>query len=169
MKTHELKIWPIHFQAHLDGRKRFEIRSTLDRSFDEGDTLHLREWDDTEDDGHYTGREMTVRVNLVHAGLGMQFGFVAMSTEPVDQRHVNVSHHAEMIQRHEIRIDQVEKTLKIHDGALQYHSFDFRKAVADLRSRAEKAEARVRELADMVGELEITREIIKYREKEVQA
>lgn len=86
MKTHELKILPIHFQAHLDGRKRFEIRSTLDRSFDEGDTLHLREWDDTEDDGHYTGREMTVRVNLVHAGLGMAPGYVVMSIETVDER-----------------------------------------------------------------------------------
>lgn len=86
MKTHELKILPIHFQAHLDGRKRFEIRSTLDRFFDEGDTLHLREWDDTEDDGHYTGREMTVRVNLVHSGLGMAPGYVVMSIETVDER-----------------------------------------------------------------------------------
>lgn len=75
--THELKIWPEHFVAILEDRKRFEIRSVEDRSFDEGDLLHLREWDPT-DPPHYTGREMTVKVTLVHAGLGTAQGYVVM-------------------------------------------------------------------------------------------
>lgn len=114
MKTHELKIWPIHFQAHLDGRKRFEIRSTLDRSFDEGDTLHLREWDDTEDDGHYTGREMTVRVNLVHSGLGMQVGFVAMSIDPVGAFVIpdELELHAKALDNHSERLGKLNERVK---------------------------------------------------------
>lgn len=77
---HELKIWPEHYQAILDGRKRFEIRSTEDRSFDEGDLLHLREWDPS-DPPHYTGREMTVRVSLVYAGIGVAQEYVVMGIQ----------------------------------------------------------------------------------------
>lgn len=74
---HELKIWPEHFQAIADRRKRFEVRSVEDRSFGEGDTLHLREW--MQDDQAYTGRDILVRVDLVHAGIGTMQGFVVMS------------------------------------------------------------------------------------------
>ena len=80
--THDLKIWPEHYQAILDGRKRFEIRSIEDRSFDEGEFLRLREWEPT-DPPYYTGRHMTAQVTLVHAGFGTAQGYVVMGIEPV--------------------------------------------------------------------------------------
>lgn len=42
-RTHELKIFPIHFQYIMSGKKRFELRKD-DRNFQEGDILILREW-----------------------------------------------------------------------------------------------------------------------------
>jgi hypothetical protein len=80
---HELKIWPEHFRAIVEGRKTFEVRSTEDRIFDEGDTLLLREYISDCDGDEYTGREMTVRVNFVHAGLGMKNGYVCMAISMV--------------------------------------------------------------------------------------
>lgn len=43
---HELKIEPPYFQAVIDGRKTFEIRKN-DRGYNAGDTVLLREYDDT--------------------------------------------------------------------------------------------------------------------------
>jgi ASC-1-like (ASCH) protein len=45
MSEHTLKLWPQYFDAVADGRKRFEVRSTRDRTFAVGDVLVLREWD----------------------------------------------------------------------------------------------------------------------------
>jgi hypothetical protein len=73
---HELKIWPEHFQAIIEGRKRFEIRSVEDRSYDDGDTLELQEW--FPDEERYTNRRILAKVTLVHAGIGMQKGYVAL-------------------------------------------------------------------------------------------
>ena len=60
--------------------KTFEIRKN-DRDFKEGDLLHLKEIDDITK--KYTGFEFFVRVNYIHAGLGLQDGYVCMSIATV--------------------------------------------------------------------------------------
>lgn len=41
---HELKTWPVYFEALWSGRKRFEVRKN-DRGFKTGDRLVLKECD----------------------------------------------------------------------------------------------------------------------------
>lgn len=93
MKTHELKSWPLYFQAVFSGHKRFELRNG-DRGFAVGDVLWLREWDDKT--GIYSGREIRKRVTYILEGgryilgagedglvpiSGLLRGFVIMSLE----------------------------------------------------------------------------------------
>jgi hypothetical protein len=60
---HVLKCWPCYFEAILDGRKTFEVRSTADRRFEIGDILLLREWvPETET---YTGRHILCKVPYI--------------------------------------------------------------------------------------------------------
>lgn len=59
---HELKTWPLPFQAVVDGIKPYEIRRN-DRPFKAGDTLLLHEWD-PEGSG-YTGRTVVCRVTHI--------------------------------------------------------------------------------------------------------
>lgn len=72
-KVHELKTWPIAFQAIVDGRKRHEVRVN-DRDFKEGDELLLREFNDGKCAMNlfaargYTGREQRVRVTYITPG-----------------------------------------------------------------------------------------------------
>lgn len=51
---HDLKCWPVYFQAVADKMKQFEIREVRDRNFGVGDVLLLREWEPTTE--RYTGR-----------------------------------------------------------------------------------------------------------------
>jgi hypothetical protein len=44
MTTHDLKIWPVFFEAVRERKKTFEIRKN-DRGFQTGDTLLLRKFD----------------------------------------------------------------------------------------------------------------------------
>ena len=71
--THELKTWPQFFNATRNGEKRFELRRN-DRipPFQVGDQLLLKEWNPPkpgethfDDDFHYTGRELLVRVDYI--------------------------------------------------------------------------------------------------------
>ena len=63
---HELKIWPGYFEAVSEGKKKFEIRSTLDRKFEEGQKIKLREWDNQAES--YTGKWIDVIINYVVEG-----------------------------------------------------------------------------------------------------
>lgn len=81
MNTHDLKIWPEHFEALMLGTKKVEIRMD-DRNFDTGDVLELREWNRF--GRYYTGRQTTRRVSYVGRGLGLQEGYVALSLADPD-------------------------------------------------------------------------------------
>lgn len=83
--THHLKTHPEQYQAVIDGRKKFEVRKD-DRGFNEGDVLHLEEWDpETED---YTCRVGKFRVTYLLRGSAfgtIPKGVVIMSIESVAQ------------------------------------------------------------------------------------
>ncbi len=77
---HDLKIWPVFFQRHVDGKKNFEIRKN-DRNFDAGDTLTLREWDPTHE--KYTGRWIEGEIPFVMAEvMGLKEGYCAFTFIP---------------------------------------------------------------------------------------
>lgn len=59
---HELKTWPDPFDAVLSGHKAHEIRSTVDRDFEVGDWIRLREWNPSSPGAGYTGRTADVLV-----------------------------------------------------------------------------------------------------------
>lgn len=88
MTEHTLKLWPAYFDAVADGRKRFEVRSTRDRTFAVGDVLVLREWDPQTE--AYSGRSVRVVVTFV---LGAPFapeGSVILSIDPAHEwEHVS--------------------------------------------------------------------------------
>ena|SRR3990167_2974124 len=95
--THDLKVWPKHYQGLVSGDKRFEIRRD-DRGFQVGDVLHLQEWKPTIVDGvwnsrgEYTGRELHATVTYIIRGgeqlaseqpyLNLHAGWVIMSIKP---------------------------------------------------------------------------------------
>ncbi len=77
--THELKTWPDHFQAILEGRKTFELRRD-DRGFQENDWLVLREY--APDTDEYTGREVRTWISHVLRDaphFGLMPGYVVLS------------------------------------------------------------------------------------------
>jgi hypothetical protein len=73
-KVHDLKIWPQFFKPVSEGRANFQFRKN-DRDYQEGDTLRLREWDQTIEEPYgpgeggkykgYTGREVLVKVDYI--------------------------------------------------------------------------------------------------------
>lgn len=70
MTVHELKILPEYFEAVITGEKSFEVRNILDRTFEKGDELVLKEFDPERDESQqYSGRELTVRVTYVLNGI----------------------------------------------------------------------------------------------------
>ena len=64
---HELKIWPKYFEAVSEGKKKFEIRSTFDRVFKEGQNILLREWDNETES--YTGKWIHVQITYLAEGM----------------------------------------------------------------------------------------------------
>ncbi len=69
MNTHDLKTWPLYFEAVWSGIKKFEVRKN-DRDFEEGDTLYLKEYDPETD--RQTGR--MVMAKIVYLMVGGNFG-----------------------------------------------------------------------------------------------
>lgn len=60
--THELKTWPVYFEAVLAGHKQFEVRFN-DRNFKVGDFLILEEFDPITQ--CYTDRRIACLVTFV--------------------------------------------------------------------------------------------------------
>jgi len=82
--THELKIWPVHFDAVQNEGKRAEVRKD-DRDYQAGDRLVLREWDPANE--AYTGRGLVTRTrHVLRDAPGLAPGFVVLSI--VDPRPV---------------------------------------------------------------------------------
>ncbi len=82
MKIHELKTWTKYFDLVADGKKSFEWRKN-DRTFQEGDLIYLREWDN--EHASYTGRAQLVQIILIVScpEFGMPEGYVIMEIKLV--------------------------------------------------------------------------------------
>jgi hypothetical protein len=65
---HELKVIPCFFEHIWDGSKPFEIRRCIDRTFQRGDKVVLKEYDSNKHvirDWCYTGRYVTADISFV--------------------------------------------------------------------------------------------------------
>lgn len=81
---HELKTWPLQWDAVNQNTKRVELRKA-DRHFSAGDILVLKEWNPKTEE--YTGRECQRRVTHILRGenlFGLSEGFVAMSLAVIE-------------------------------------------------------------------------------------
>lgn len=88
MKIHEIKCWPIAFEALRNGSKPWEYRLN-DRDYEPGDILWLREWDPTAES--YTGRHLTMMVGHTVYGpiYGIPDGFCVMTVARAEIRSCN--------------------------------------------------------------------------------
>jgi hypothetical protein len=83
-KTHQLKIWPLWFDAVRRGIKSFEIRKD-DRGFSVGDLLVLEEF--RAGVGEYTGRKLERRIVYIARGddaeaFGLREGYAVLGIAP---------------------------------------------------------------------------------------
>lgn len=76
MKHHELKIWPVFFEAVLVGYKKCEFRIN-DRNFQLGDLLILREY--SPETQSFTGRVLRKYVSHILELLDLSPGYVILS------------------------------------------------------------------------------------------
>jgi hypothetical protein len=75
--VHELKTWPVLFDAIINGEKTFEVRKN-DRDFRSGDVVLLREFDPSFNG--YTGRARYFTIGFVlEKGFGLEEGYCAFS------------------------------------------------------------------------------------------
>ena len=81
--VHHLKTWPEFFAAIKDGRKNFEVRSTEDRDFQEGDAVWLREW--VPETQEYTGDTLMFRIGYVLPVMDKLAAFSLLPLGPVPQ------------------------------------------------------------------------------------
>lgn len=73
--THELKIFPMYFQAVWDGIKTFEVRKN-DRDYRPNDILVLKEWNGKK----YTGSAVCKRIiyMLTDTVVGIEKGYCVL-------------------------------------------------------------------------------------------
>jgi hypothetical protein len=64
-RMHDLKTWPVYYQAIDSGEKTFEVRVN-DRNFQPGDVLHLQEYDPQTQ--QYTGWSMMWKIGFMLRG-----------------------------------------------------------------------------------------------------
>jgi hypothetical protein len=78
---HELKTWPVYFQAVVNGTKTFEMRKD-DRNFRVDDTLLLKEFNPSAQ--FYTGQEMLVKITYKLDGFaGVTPGYCVLGIVPM--------------------------------------------------------------------------------------
>lgn len=79
---HALKTIQPYFDMVKEGKKKFELRKEDDRSYNEGDTVILQEWDGEK----YTGQELTFTIGAIVRNVkqfGLKDGYCAFSlSEP---------------------------------------------------------------------------------------
>jgi ASC-1-like (ASCH) protein len=75
--THDLKTWPVYWEAIAEGRKPFEVRKN-DRNYQVGDTLRLH-WFDPEK-VEFNGGLIEAEVTYMLAGpaFGIEAGTVVL-------------------------------------------------------------------------------------------
>ena len=64
--THDLKCWIEFWEAIKEGRKTFDVRQGMDRTYEVGDRLRLRRYDPELKD--YTSGEILARVTYIMRG-----------------------------------------------------------------------------------------------------
>ncbi len=98
-RTHDLKVWPTHWELIASGRKTFEIRKN-DRDYRAGDELRLRCWDpDTQD--YRSQQYIRVAVTFVFSPSeaearalgwsGWPQDLIAMAIQPLDTYGVDMA------------------------------------------------------------------------------
>lgn len=90
--THELKTWPLYWDAIARGDKTFEVRKD-DRAFQKGDMLKLWKFDpvsgyckDVRDPKGKDGYVLTRRITFILRGgqFGIEPGYVVMGFDDTD-------------------------------------------------------------------------------------
>ena len=88
--THELKTWPVYWDAIARGDKTFDVRRD-DRGFQKGDVLKLWKFDPDKGyvrdqknrDGYVLGRQITFI--LTGGQFGIEPGYVVMGFSNIDE------------------------------------------------------------------------------------
>lgn len=85
IKSHQLKTWPMYFQAIKSGEKTFEARLN-DRDFKRGDVLVLQEYNPEK--SMYTGQQIIKQVGFILYGpsFGVEAGHCIMSLVDFDNK-----------------------------------------------------------------------------------
>lgn len=65
--VHEVKSWTFLFQALVSGLKKHDIRDMTERDYKVGDTLVLKEFDQTS--GKFTGREQKAKITYITSSM----------------------------------------------------------------------------------------------------